>query len=228
MKRQLLFIFLSISTGAGLIAIVLYFDFVGNIDFENKTSDFSNISYLEGKINNSATAEYKPDTYLCLNAEIHSSHSIGLITQSTEDKLMRDLMEKQWDKLEQKCKNYLMGTSDNYSATKLINWLSEYNQIYPENKNAKIYIGQINAQQNYVALGERIVKYTKISPFPPCINYSEISDFNKKLDDMYGIKTEFRGSRKLIRIKVKSKDELNKYARYWIDNWGYGSCLQNK
>jgi hypothetical protein len=221
MKRQLFFIFLSISTGAALIAIVLYFDFVGNIDFENKTSDYSNISYLESKINNSATAEYKPDTYLCLNAEIHSSHSIGLITQSTEDKLMRDLMEKQWEILEQKCKYYLMGTSNNYSATMLKNWLSEYNQIYPENKNAKIYIGQINAQQNYIALGERIVKYTKSIPL--CVNYNEIGEFNKKLDEMYGIKTEFRGSNKLVRIKVKSKDELKKYARDCV-SWDIGPC----
>jgi hypothetical protein len=223
MKRQLFFIFLSISTGAVLIAIVLYFDFVGNIDFENKTSDFSNISYLENKINNTSSTDYKPDTYLCLNAEIHSSHSIGLITQSTEDKLMRDLMEKQWDILEQKCKYYLMGTSNNYSASMLINWLSEYNQIYPENKNAKIYIGQINAQQNYIALGEKIIKYTKEPLNPPCIDFNKIRNFNNQLDEMRGIKIEYRGSRKLIKIKVKSKDVLDEQADYW-HNIGYETC----
>jgi hypothetical protein len=40
---------------------------------------------------------------------------------------------------------------------------------------------------------------------------------------MYGIKTEFRGSNKLVRIKVKSKDELKKYARDCV-SWDIGPC----
>jgi hypothetical protein len=205
-KRQLFFILLTISLGSVLIAIILFLDFIENIDIQNSTNSFSNVRILEDKIKNLSSAEYDPFKYACLDAEIYSSNRIGLVSQSAEDNLILQLKNRQLDNVIEHCDNYLLGQSHNYSSEKLLYWLYDLNQVYPENKKIEHFRAQINAYNNYkFNLRQDVLNF--VNDGSSCLDKKIYNNLKERSTNMKGLDKKYKTT-KIIKNLKESNDNL--------------------
>jgi hypothetical protein len=208
-KRQLFFILLTISLGSVLIAIILFLDFIENIDIQNSTINFSNVRILEDKITNLSSAEYDPYKYACLDAEIYSSHRIGLVSQSAEDNLILQLKNRQLDNVIQHCDNYLLGQSNKYSSNKLLYWLYDLSKVYPENKKVEYFIGQINAYNNYIFnLSADVNKFVNDGSY--CLDKKTYDALKGRLENIKGLDKKYKITKIIKNIKNRNDNLLDK------------------
>jgi len=218
MKRQFLLILSTIGLGATLTSIVLYFDFIENIDLHIEDNRYTNIKILEKKINGLSEVTYKPLNFSCLIAEIHSSQSNGLITKSAEENLLIQLKNKQIGLLVFQCEKYLMGLQAGSTSTDLRLWLTDYLNFYPNVSKASHYKAQI-ARYDYYAmtLPDKVDVFIKKT----CYDSTDYRLLTAALDNIpskIGIDNKYQGSPILRRVKLKKIDDINKFYVRWYND----------